>query len=500
MNEPTPTSNSGSHSTPSLFVSLLPIASLLACLIGIIVIYGSESISDLSVYALLGASAFTLGLTFITRSYNRRGMKAGFLRNARQILPTVPILACIALVSTTWMLSGIVPVMISFGLSVLNPTFFLVTTCIVCSAISVLTGSSWTTVATIGMAFMGIGAVMGFNAAMVAGAVISGAYFGDKMSPLSDTTVLASSSCGVDLFEHIRYIMLTTVPAIGLTLIIFLILGITTEVTSDADASGMVDGLNRVFNLTPWVLVIPAVTGILIALRIPTIITLAASWILGFIGIIVFQPEVCAEITSGAASAAEHVQAYLNVLLTDFAISTGDAKLDELVATGGIAGMMPTIKLILAAMVFGGVLMGSGMLSAIARAFTSRIKKRTPLVGVTIGSGLMLNAGTADQYLALIISGNMYRSIYRRMNLEPRLLSRTLEDSVSVTSVLVPWNTCGLAQSTVLGMSTFAYVPFCFFNYLCPLMSFVFAWTGLSIRKAVTKKLRPATVTLKNRS
>lgn len=473
---------------PGIALALTPVVCLLLTLISIVIFKGADAISEYSSYALLGASALGLILSVISGGLCRRGVKTGYFRSARQILPAVPILLSIALISTTWMLSGVVPLLINYGLSILNPTFFLVITCGVCGIISVLTGSSWSTIATIGVAFMGIGTVMGFNPAMTAGAIISGAYFGDKMSPLSDTTVVASSSCGVDLFEHIRYMMLTTVPAMSVAMAVFLILGLTTNVSEVSESAALVDSLRQTFNLSPWLLVIPAVTGLLIALKVNTLLTLVVSSVLGLGGILIFQPGVCASITDGAVSVADHVAAFAKVLWTDFSLSTGNERLDELAATGGLTGMLPTIELILSAMIFGAVLIGTGMLNTITSTFAKSLRRRTSLVGVTVGSGLALNSCTADQYLSLIISGNMYRNVYKRMNLEPRLLSRTIEDSVSVTSVLIPWNSCGVTQSAVLGVATLSYLPFCVFNYLCPAVSIFMAWTGFRIRNRV---LRP---------
>lgn len=398
-------------------------------------------------------------------------MTVGFVRSARQILPAVPMLICIAMVATTWMVSGVVPTLIVYGLEVLTPTLFLVTACVVCALISVLTGSSWSTIATIGVAFMGIGQVMGFSAGWIAGAIISGAYFGDKISPLSDTTVVASSACGVDLFAHMRYLMLSSVPALLVALVVFAVKGFMSD-AADADQGMMLDGaLRTTFNITPWTLVIPAITLALIAFRVPTLLTLAASALLGFVGIFVFQPDLGHSVISAAG-----------MLWSGNAMDTGVERLDSLVSTGGISGMMSTVALVLSAMMFGAAMMGTGMLASITRSFTSRLHKRTSIVGATVGSGLFMNSTTADQYLSLIITGNMYRNVYRQFGLEPRLLSRTIEDSVSVTSVLIPWNSCGITQSTVLGVSTMVYFPYCIFNILSPCMSLLLAWTGWRIR------------------
>lgn len=447
---------------------------------------GADAISNYSCVALLAASGLALFLSAKVGSLGRRGLKAGLVRSARQIMPAVPMLACIALVSTTWMLSGVVPTLIVYGLKVLNPTFFLVITCAVCAVISVLTGSSWSTIATIGVAFMGIGTVMGYDAGWIAGAIISGAYFGDKVSPLSDTTVVASSACGVDLFKHIRYMMLTSGPAMFIALVVFAIKGFFTASPGAIDASEILGHLHGVFNITPWVFVIPVITGVLIGMRVNTVLTLAVSSLLGLAGVFVFQPQLLPTLGIAAgATPTEVVVGTLHFLVTETSFDTGYELFDSLVSTGGLLGMVSTVELILCAMLFGSAMMGTGMLATITHAITRRLQKRFSTVAATVGSGLFLNMCTADQYLSIIIGGNMYRDAYRRSGMEPRLLSRTIEDSVSVTSVLIPWNSCGVTQSAVLGVSTLVYFPYCLFNYLSPVMSLVLAYTGFKIKQIV---------------
>ena len=462
---------------PPLWASILPIAVLLISLVALIIIEGAHAVSEYSQIVLLGTSFLAFLLAMATGEFSLRGLKVGFARSARQILPAVPMLVFIAMVATTWMAAGVVPTMIKYGLGLLDPTLFLVTTCAICAVISVMTGSSWTTIATIGVAFMGIGTVMGFHPGWVAGAIISGAYFGDKVSPLSDTTVVASSTCGVDLFTHIRYLMITAIPAMSVALIIYLIAGIYTDTVSVKEAMQFAGELEDYFRLSPFILFIPAVTLVLIAFRVPTLITLFSASALGFAGMFVFQSHEGFSVIDG-----------LMALWKGFAPSTGDSSLDSLVTTGGISGMMSTITLVLSAIVFGCAMIGTGMLSVIANAFTRRLRRRGSIVSTTVGSGLFINACTADQYLSLIITGNMYRTLYQKFRLEPRLLSRTIEDSVSVTSVLIPWNSCGITQSTVLGVSTLVYFPFCIFNILSPCMSILMAWTGYKIRSVTLKR------------
>lgn len=456
---------------------------MLLALVGIIVMAGSNAISDYSPVILLSSAALAMVLSLASRTCRKDILINGMQRSARQILPAIPLLVLIAMISTTWLLSGVVPTLIDYGLRMLNPTFFLVITCAVCALVSVLTGSSWSTIATIGVAFMGIGKIMGYHEGWIAGAIISGAYFGDKVSPLSDTTVIASSSCGVDLFSHIRYLMLTAVPAMMLALLTFFAVGLFGEhETIDATSSEILTALRETFNLSPWTLLIPATVAVLIALRVKTIYTLAVGTVLGVAGIFVFQPGILSVVEgTGLHSFGDHVGATLRMLWSETSIATGNEALDSFVSTGGVTGMLPTIFLIVCAMLFGASMLGTGMLATIARAFTKRLSRRRSIVGATVSSGLFLNACTADQYLSIIIGANMYRDVYERYSFEPRLLSRSLEDSVSVTSVLIPWNSCGVTQSTVLGVATLTYLPFCIFNLLSPLMTLLMAWTGFRI-------------------
>jgi NhaC family Na+:H+ antiporter len=346
---------------------------------------------------------------------------------------------------------------------------------------------------------MGIGSVWGYNPAWIAGAIISGAYFGDKVSPLSDTTVLASSSCGVELFTHIRYLMWTSIPAMALALIVFGAVGLFTPLTSLTHSTEMIDVLHHVFNITPWTLIVPGMTIVLIVMRCNTLVTLGVSTLMGIVGMIVFQPDVVALIAGGGdLSVMDYVVNTFKVLCTETSIATGDELLDSLVSTGGIEGMMPTIYLILSAMVFGGVLMGSGMLGVITHAVTHHIKSSRSTVITTVGTGLMLNACTGDQYLSIILNGNLYRNLYHRNGLEPRLLSRSIEDSTSVTSVLIPWNSCGLTQSAVLGVATLHYLPYCVFNIASPLISIATAWVGFKIKTLHTYAVSPQNFELKS--
>lgn len=475
---------SQNHRPPSLVASLIPIVVLIIGLVTIIMTYGAGAVQDMSHYILLSAAAIAAVISLVFYRRPLRAMRIGLMKSAAQVLPTIPILLMIATVAATWMLSGVVPTLICYGLELLNPSAFLVTACAVCAVISVLSGSSWTTIATIGVAFMGIGSVWGYNPGWIAGAIISGAYFGDKVSPLSDTTVLASSTCDVNLFTHIRYLMWTSIPAMAIALTVFAIAGMTGSHNVDRQSTMMLVHLHDMFNITPWCLLIPLATIGLIIMRLNTAVTLGLSSILGLAGIFLWQPDILATL-SASTGISDIAKAIVRLLVTETSLATGDPILDSLVSTGGMEGMLPTIYLILSAMIFGGVLMGSGMLSRITHSITKRINSSKTTVTTTVATGLMLNGCTGDQYLSIILNGNLYRNLYKRNGLESRLLSRSIEDSTSVTSVLIPWNSCGLTQSAVLGVATLTYLPYCIFNIASPLVSIATAWIGFRIRRVM---------------
>ncbi len=448
---------------PGWKTALIPILTLLIGIGLAIVLAGPLSTADWAPWALLGASVVCLGCAARSRSLGSRGLRAGMLRSAGQVLPAIPILICIALLSTTWMTSGTVPLLIRYGLDMLSPTWFLAAVCGISAIVSVVTGSSWSTIATVGVAFIGIGSALGQPLGWTAGAIISGAYFGDKMSPLSDTTVVASSTCGVDLFQHIRNMMTTTMPAMAVAMIVFALRGLLVDSPGDAH-SKLGEQLGMVFNLTPWLLIVPGITIMMLILRVNTTLTLGVSALVGLVATFIWQPDVI--------TGAEEV---IGVMWHGFAPTSGISEIDELIATGGVWGIRGVVFLILCAMCFGGVMIGTGMLGALIKPLLGRLRGRTRIVGASVATGLTLNATTADQYLSLIINGNMFRPLFKRRKLEPKLLSRSLEDAVSATSPLIPWSSCGVTQATVLGVATLTYMPYCIFNYLTPVMSLLVA-------------------------
>ncbi len=382
------------------------------------------------------------------------------------------------------MISGVVPTLIYYGMQIIHPSFFLASTCIICVLISVMTGSSWTTIATIGIALMGIGRAQGFEEGWIAGAIISGAYFGDKVSPLSETTILAASVTDTPLFRHIRYMMITTVPSLIITLIIFTVAGFSHDASNTQHITEVATALNEKFHITPWLLIVPIATGILIARKIPSIITLFLSTLLAGVFALIFQPELLQEVSGMATSGFDSL--FKGLMITIYgstSLHTDNAVLSDLIATRGMSGMLNTIWLILCAMCFGGAMTASGMLGSITSIFVRFMKKTVSVVGGTVCSGLFLNLATADQYISIILTGNMFRDIYAKKGYESCLLSRTTEDAVTVTSVLIPWNSCGMTQATILSVPTLVYLPYCFFNIISPLMSIAVAAIGYKIAR-----------------
>jgi NhaC family Na+:H+ antiporter len=447
-------------------------------------IFGNEALDGSSQIVLLLATSVCV---LIAMAYCRtpwKRIEAGITRNVTGIAPALFILLLIGALSGAWMVSGVVPTLIYYGMKIIPPSVFLASTCAICAAVSVITGSSWTTVATIGIALLGIGHAQGYSDAWTAGAIISGSYFGDKVSPLSDTTVLASSVTGTPLFTHIRYMFVTTVPSISIALILFLIAGFFHHSSSAAEMNEYTTRLEETFRISPFLLIVPVATGLLIARRTPAIITLFAGAIIAAVCALIFQPDLLDSIAGMNETGAESkFKGVLTSLFGSTQIETGSKDLNDLVSTGGMGGMMKTIWLILCAMSFGGAMTASGMLSSIISVLIRYMRSTVGVVGSTAVSGLFFNLATADQYMSILLTGNMFKDIYHEKGYESRLLSRTVEDSVTVTSPLIPWNTCGMTQSTVLGVSAFAYLPFCFFNIISPLMTVLVAAIGYKIRK-----------------
>ena len=469
---------------PSPLLSLVPILVLVTLLFVTIHTFGSDALSGGSQVVLLTATAVCCLIAMGYSKVRWKAIELAMVNNISGVATALIILLIIGALSGSWMISGVVPTLIYYGMQIIHPSFFLASTCIICAIVSVMTGSSWTTIATIGIALLGIGQAQGFEDGWIAGAIISGAYFGDKISPLSDTTVLASSVTDTPLFKHIKYMMITTVPSMIITLTIFTVAGFAHEATATDQIAMYSASQRETFHISLWLLIVPVITGILIAKRIPSIITLFISATLAGIFALFFQPHLLQEISGLPV---QDMQSQFKGLIMTFygstQVQTGNPDLNDLVSTRGMSGMMNTIWLIICAMCFGGAMTASGMLGSITSVFIRFMKRTVGLVASTVASGLFLNICTADQYISIILTGNMFKDIYQKKGYESRLLSRTTEDSVTVTSVLIPWNTCGMTQATILGVATFTYLPYCFFNLISPLMSITVAAIGFKIKR-----------------
>lgn len=456
-----------------IWLALTPLVLLMVMLVFTVRAFGDESLGGPSQIVMLAVSSVCCVIGRWAGKVRWREFENHIAKSISQVSSAMVILLFIGALGGAWMVSGVVPMMIYYGLDVIHPSVFLVSTCVISAVVSVMTGSSWTTIATIGVALMGIGKAQGFDEGWIAGAIISGAYFGDKISPLSDTTVLASSVCRVNLFAHIRFMMITTIPSFLIALSVFLVAGFSHTAVDNGHLAACQEAITGRFNISIWLLVVPVATVVMIAKRLPALVTMFASTLLGVVFALLFQAGIVAEIADG-----DLFRGAMRAVYGSTAIQTSNPMLDQLVATRGMEGMLSTVWLILCAMCFGATMTAGGMTAGITRLFIRFAHGRISTVGSTVATGFVLNNTVADQYMGILLSCNVFREIYDKNGLEPRLLSRATEDSVTVTSVLVPWNTCGMTQSTVLGVATLTYLPYCFFNILSPLMSIVVAATG----------------------
>mgnify|MGYP005815781711 CR=1 FL=1 len=402
--------------------------------------------------------------------------------NLKSVFIPLMILLLVGALAGTWLVSGVIPAMVYYGLQVLSPEIFLPASVIIAAIISVATGSSWTTSATVGVALIGIGtSALGMSPGIVAGAIISGAYFGDKMSPLSDTTNLAPAMAGTDLFTHIKYMAFTTVPTLIITLIAFTIISLTIETNGTTDVSGFLNTIKSTFNITPYLFIVPLAVIALILLKTKPLVALGSGVVLAAIFAFIFQPEILDSISKSKSSA------IINSIFTDTQIITDNEKLNDLFSSGGMKGMLWTIFLICCAMVFGGIMDAIGALAKITKSLLSFASSVFGLFASTVVSCLGLNAIASDQYLAIVIPGKMFKKAYEDKELAPENLSRTLEDSGTVTSVLIPWNTCGAYQAGVLGVHTGDYFMYAIFNWLSPITTLIYAAFRIKIRMLASK-------------
>lgn len=460
----------------SIWEAMIPVIVLMCLLAYNIFFANGEIFGGYSNQIILLIGGFVAAIVGFFNKVSFQRMLKEILENLKSILIPVMILLLVGALAGTWLVSGVIPAMVYYGLQVLSPSIFLPACVIICAIISIATGSSWTTSATVGIALIGIGSALGISTGMIAGAVISGAYFGDKMSPLSDTTNLAPAIAGTDLFTHIRYMTITTVPTIIITLLAFGILSMTSETSGIADISDLLKSINSTFNISPWLFIVPLAVIVLILLKTKPLVALGAGVIGAAIFAFVFQPDILTGLGNSK------INAIVTSILTDTQIATDNEKLNELFSSGGMNGMIWTILLITCAMIFGGIMDGIGALARITRVLLSIASSIFGLFATTVISCLGLNAIASDQYLAIVIPGKMFKKAFEDKGLAPENLSRTLEDSGTVTSVLIPWNTCGAYQSSVLGVSVGEYFIYAIFNWLSPFTTLLFAALRIKIK------------------
>ena len=470
---------------PSLLQSLIPVLFLIGMLGASVYLFGDSSSRGPSQIALILSAGVAI-IIGIANGHTWKALERGIVEGISLAMGAILILLMVGSLIGAWILAGVVPSMIYYGLAVLTPSVFFAAACVICCITSLATGSSWTTAGTVGVALVGIAAAQGLHLGIAAGAIVSGAYFGDKMSPLSDTTNLAPAMAGTDLFTHIRHMLWTTVPSIILALIIFTIIGLRAAAPTDTTS---VDAIRQAiaaqFVVGPHLLIPLAIVIGLVVMRVPALPALLIGALVGCVFAVLFQRAAVIayvaqpELGTGLAL----VKGAWISLFDGFKLSSGNKALDDLLSRGGMASMLPTVWLILAAMMFGAVMEATGMLQRIAATILSGVRGTGSLIGATLATSVSMNVVASDQYIAIVIPGRMFRAEFQRRRLHPKNLSRALEDGGTLTSALVPWNTCGAFMATTLGVATFAYAPFAFFNLINPLVSAVYGFTGFTIEK-----------------
>lgn len=467
---------------PGLFESLLPIGLLIAMLVGCVIVFKDNATQGPSQIALILAGLAAAALA-IHQGTNWHTLEASILESIGFVTQAILILLLVGALIGTWILAGIVPALIVWGLEILSPGIFLSAACLICALVSMATGSSWSTAGTLGLALVGVGNTMGIPPGMSAGAVVSGAYFGDKMSPFSETTNLAASMTGTDLFVHIRHMLYTTVPAIVIALVIYFVLGMfqSAEGFDLARVARTNAGIRQTFSIGPHLLIPLLVLFALVARRVAAIPAIAIAAMLGGVFAVVFQPAVLLKFSGESELGRAAFKGVLMAASKGFVANSGTPEVNELLSRGGMASMLSTVWLILAAMFFSGVMEGSAMLGRIARAMLSMVRRTGDLVAAVVGTAVFMNVTASEQYLSIVLTGRMYRGAFEKSGLDSRNLSRALEDSGTVTSALIPWNTCGAFMAATLGTATLAYAPYAFLNWLAPLISIVYGYTGWTI-------------------
>lgn len=466
-----------------LWEALIPVMALIGMLAFNVFVFGDSALGGSNQFVLLLGASVAAIIGFKNKiSY--KSMMDEVAENVKSTAGAIFILLMVGALAGTWLISGVIPSMIYYGLQILSPAIFLPATLIICSVISIATGSSWTTSATVGIALIGIGGALGFDKGMIAGAVISGAYFGDKLSPMSDTTNLAPAMAGTDLFTHIRYMTLTTIPTYIITFILFVILGLTFDAEGTVETASLLADIKASFNVSLWLFIVPVVVIGLIVKKTEPLIALLIGTLLGGAFALIFQPNIVLMLSG--ATEMNFTSAYkgiMNAITTKSVIPTENTTLADLFTSGGMEKMLGTIWLILCAMVFGGIMDAIGALSCISQSLLKLAKSTFGLFASTVGSCLALNITASDQYLAIVVPGKMFAQAYKDKGLAPENLSRTIEDSGTVTSVLIPWNTCGAYHAGTLGVGTFELLPYAFFNLISPIMTLIFAAFNIKIKQ-----------------
>jgi len=474
---------------PSLLVSLIPVISLVVLLAFNVVVYQDDSSYGPNQLALLFSAFLCAGIGhfYLKTSYQALEQKA--IKSVGVSLQAILILLVVGALIGIWILNGVVPTMIYYGIKIINPSLFLPITLVICSIVSLATGSSWSTVGTVGIALIGIGQTLGIPEGMVAGAIVSGAYFGDKMSPLSDTTNLAPAMAGSDLFSHIRHMIYTSGPAIVISFIIFLCIGLFYDTGSynPENIDALLSLMDENFNINLLLFTLPMIIFVLVYKKMPALPALFLGVIIGAIYAFIFQMDMISKLNDLSGFTGTY-KGILSVAFDGFKMESGNEVLDKLLSRGGMSSMLNTVWLILMAMIFGGMMEATGMLDTIAKSILKLVSSVASLVGATVGTSLFLNLTTSDQYIAIVVTGRMFKNAYDEYDLDPKNLSRAVEDGATVTSVLVPWNTCGAYFASVMGVATLTYLPYAFFNLLSPVISVVLAYTGYTMVKNEQKK------------
>lgn len=456
--------------TPSLGLSLVPVISMIVLLFVGIKVFGADPHIPLILAAAITAIiGYSIGVPW-------KKLQNSIVHSISIAMPAVLILVAIGILIGTWVASGVVPLLIVYGLKILSPGIFLIATCLICSVVSFATGSSWSTAGTVGVALIAVGQGLQLPLPMVAGAIVSGAYFGDKLSPLSDTTNLAPAVAGAELFEHIKHMLFTTVPSLLISLILYGLLGLRLKEGSASmeEVEALSTSMAGFFNLSPLLLLAPAVVLALIIMRVPALPALLGG---GFAG------ALLGVLLQGAS-----INDMISVMQSGYASETGTAQIDELLSRGGIESMMWTVSLILCAMAFGGMLEGTGMLAAISNAVLRFATTTGRLVSSTVATCIGMNILAPDQYLSVIVPGRMYKDAFEQSGLAPKNLSRCLEDAGTLTSPLIPWNTCGATMMAALMVNPLAYLPFAFLNLINPVISIIYGFTGWTMEKKKTEE------------